>query len=94
MKDSPLNQKNSGRVKVRCSSYGVLLYLISNRECDSTEENLENVESGRSFINRRKGGKMTEKFRQNFWVYGKTKRQRSNGSLAKIKKSSRIQHKF
>ena len=60
-----------------------MAYLISNRECDSTEENLENVESGRSFINRRKGGKMTEKFRQNFWVYGKTRRQRSNARSLK-----------
>lgn len=34
-----------------------MAYLISNRECDSTEDNLEDVESGRSFVNRRKGGK-------------------------------------
>lgn len=64
-----------------------MAYLISNRECDSAEENLENVESGRSFVNRRKGGKMTEKFRQN-------KTTTLKRSLAKFKESSRIHHKF
>lgn len=73
-----------------------MAYLISNRECDSTEENLENVESGRSFINRRKGGKMTEEFRQNSWVYvvRQNKTTTLKRSLAKIKKSSRIHHKI
>ena len=40
-----------------------MAYLINNRECDSTEKNLEIGESGKSFISRRKGGKMTERFR-------------------------------
>ena len=71
-----------------------MAYLISNRECDSTEENLENVESGRSLINRRQRRKDDREVQAKLLGVRQNKTTTLKRSLAKIKKSSRIHHKI